>query len=79
MFSCFLSHTQIVQLIKENIAADFFGEAFASSEIREQDCTSPLYTRRGKQFLAFMSSLSFDISISLNMQLVYFIVPHTKA
>lgn len=33
MFSCFLSHTQIVQLIKENTAVDFFGEAFAGCEI----------------------------------------------
>ena len=32
MFFCFLSHTQIVQLIKENTAVDFF-EAFAGCEI----------------------------------------------
>lgn len=37
MFFCFLSHTQIVQLIKENMAVDFFHEALAGCVIWEQE------------------------------------------
>lgn len=56
MFSCFLSHMQIVQLIKENIAVDFFGEAFSGCEIWEQDCISPWYERETALSCIYRSS-----------------------
>lgn len=77
MFFCFLSHTPIVQLIKENIAVDFFGEAFAGCEICEQDCRSP-WEKRGKQLvLVFTVTLVSGVSVPSNLQPVSFGVPHT--
>lgn len=70
MFFCFLSHTQIVQLIRENIAVNFFGEASASCEIWEQDSVSPCYKRGTQLFLIFIGALSSGISILSNMHLV---------
>lgn len=74
MFFCFLLQTHIVQLTKENIAMGFF-EAFA---IWEQACVYPSYKREKQLFLVFMGALNFGISIPSNMQLVFFIVSHTR-
>lgn len=71
MFLCFLSHTQIVQLIKESIAVDFFGEAFAG-EIWEQHCVSPWCKREDSSSLVFMGILHSGISIPSKMQLSVF-------
>lgn len=77
MFFCFLLHTQIVQLIKENIVVDFFSEAFADYEIWEQDCIA-LGTRWENSTFLYLQAPKSGISVSSNSIPSLFLTPGHK-